>query len=178
MGHRHSREIILDAALAAAIEEGLSQLTFGRLAARLGINDRMVVYYFPTKDDLIAEVVKTTGERLRRALAGAFTPPVRDHRELVRMAWPILTRPDIDAIFGLFLEVNGLATVGREPFRSLVAKFVGAWIGWAASQFDESVSDRIAEAEAAIALIDGLLLLRSIAGAESAGRAATVFGVV
>ena len=34
--------------------DGLSNLTFGRLAKRLGMADRTIVYYFPTKADLIA----------------------------------------------------------------------------------------------------------------------------
>jgi len=48
MGHKHTKEEILDGALRAALDEGLSQLTFGRLAKRMGMNDRMIVYYFPT----------------------------------------------------------------------------------------------------------------------------------
>ena len=43
MGHRHTKEEILEGAVAAAFEDGLSQLTFGRLAKRLGINDRTIV---------------------------------------------------------------------------------------------------------------------------------------
>ena len=56
MGHKHTKEEILEGALAAAFDDGLSQLTFGRLAKRLGINDRVVVYYFPSKDDLTIHV--------------------------------------------------------------------------------------------------------------------------
>ena len=37
MGYRHTKQDILDGALAAVFDEGLNQLTFGRLAKRLGI---------------------------------------------------------------------------------------------------------------------------------------------
>ena len=63
MGHKHTKAEILDGALAAAFDDGLSQLTFGRVAKRLGISDRIVVYYFPTKDDLIGEVILAMGAR-------------------------------------------------------------------------------------------------------------------
>ena len=56
MGYRHTKDDILDAAVATAFEDGLSQLTFGRVAKRRGISDRVVVYYFPTKDELVTEV--------------------------------------------------------------------------------------------------------------------------
>ena len=66
MGYRHTKEEILDGALAAAFDEGLSQLTFGRLAKRLGVSDRIVVYYFPTKTDMITAVVAAlTRSRVR-----------------------------------------------------------------------------------------------------------------
>ena len=73
MGYRHTKEEILEGALAAALDDGLSQLTFGRLAKRLGINDRTIVYYFATKDDLVSEVVVAMGMRLQQTLASAFS---------------------------------------------------------------------------------------------------------
>ena len=49
MGYKYDRNEILAAAVEAVADDGLSQLTFGRLAKRIGINDRSIVYYFPTK---------------------------------------------------------------------------------------------------------------------------------
>ena len=54
----------------AVLDEGLSRLTFGRLAKRIGINDRSIVYYFPTKADLIAETGRPW-ERLPATTAGS-----------------------------------------------------------------------------------------------------------
>jgi len=177
MGHRHSKDDILQGALDAVFDEGLSQLTFGRLAKRLGISDRIVVYYFPTKDDLITEVMGAVGIRLQATLAGAFTEPAADHVELARTAWPVLARRDADPIFALFFEANGLAAAGREPYRRVVTGLVDAWIEWLATFFDGEPAKRRAESEAAIALIDGLLLVRQLAGPESADRAAERLGV-
>lgn len=177
MGPRHSKQEILDAALAAAFDDGLSRLTFGRLAKRLGISDRIVVYYFPTKDDLVTEVVMAMGLQLQERLAAAFTEPARDHRDLVASAWPVLTTPEADPVFALFFEANGLAAVGREPYRSLVPAVVTAWIDWLSSFVEGPDERRRREAETAIALVDGLLLLRLLAGSESAERAARNLGV-
>ena len=58
MGHRHTKEEILSGAVDAAFADGLSQLTYGRVAKRLGINDRTVVYYFPSKDDILLSFVE------------------------------------------------------------------------------------------------------------------------
>ena len=177
MGHRHTKEQLLAAALAAATEDGLSRLTFGRLATRLGVSDRMVVYYFPSKQDLVGEVLLAMGGRLQEALAEAFTVQARDHVELARAAWPVLAREELDATFSLFFEALGLAAAGTEPYRAIATQLVEAWALWAASFLVGDDASRRAEAEAAIALLDGLLLLRQVSGPEAADRAASRLGV-
>ena len=173
MGHKHAKADLLKGALAAAFEHGLSQLTFGRVAKRLGISDRIVVYYFPTKDDLIGEVLYAMGAELQATLAPTLTTPAADHLELLRTAWPILARVESDPVFALFFEAGGLAAAGREPFRTLVPQLMQAWIEWAAEFVEGTRTRRCAEAEAAIAMLDGLLLVRQLAGPEVADRAAT-----
>jgi len=172
MGHKHTKADILEGALAAAFEDGLSQLTFGRVAKRLGISDRIVVYYFPTKDDLIGEVLYAMGAELQATLAPTFTTPAADHIGLLRTAWPILARVESDPVFALFFEAGGLAATGREPFRTLVPQLMEAWIAWAAEFVEGTPTRRRAEAEAAIALLDGLLLVRQLVGPQVADRAA------
>jgi len=176
MGHKHTKAEILDGALGAAFDDGLSQLTFGRLAKRLGISDRIVVYYFPTKDELIAEVLYAMGAQLQATLAPTFSSPAADHLELLRTAWPVLAHPDADPVFALFFEAAGLAATGREPYRTLVPQLVEAWIDWAGEFVSGTPKRRRSEAEAAIAILDGLLLLRQLAGPEAADRAARRIG--
>ena len=176
MGYRHTKDEILDGAIAAAFDEGLSQLTFGRLAKRLGISDRIVVYYFPTKDDLINDVLLALGAQLEAALATTATTPASDHRDLVRAAWPLLARPEVDPVFALFFEAAGLASAGREPYRTFVPQLVTGWIAWAADRIDGTPARRRTEAAAAIATIDGLLILRQLAGPATANQAANAIG--
>jgi AcrR family transcriptional regulator len=177
MGYRHTKQEILEGALAAALDDGLSQLTFGRVAKRLGINDRTVVYYFPTKEALITEVVTSMGLQLQVALGAAFSTPATDHLELARLAWPVLAREETDRIFALFFEANGLAAAGRAPFDTLVPAIVEAWIEWVTNFLTGTASARRAEASATIALLDGLLLLRLLAGPRAATAAARTLGV-
>lgn len=177
VGHRHSRDDLLAGAVATAFDEGLSQLTFGRVARRLGVSDRIVVYYFPTKDALISEVLAALGLQLQLTLAPAFASPATDHLELARTAWPILARPTSDPVFALYFEAIGLAASGREPYRTLVPGLFDAWVEWTASLLSGTRAQRRAEAEATIAVLDGLLLVRHTAGAASAARAARRLGV-
>jgi AcrR family transcriptional regulator len=176
MGYRHTKDEILDGALAVAFDGGLSQLTYGRVAKHLGISDRVVVYYFPSKEDLVSEVLVGVGIQLQQALEPAFRSPAKDHLQLVKAAWPVMARAEADSVFSLFLEATGLAASGREPYRTLVPQLVDAWITWAADYLQGTPAQRRTEAETAIALLDGLLLLRQMAGTAAADRAATRIG--
>jgi AcrR family transcriptional regulator len=177
VGHKHTRAEILEGALAAAFDDGLSRLTFGRLAKRLGISDRVVVYYFPSKDDLISEVILAMGAQLQETLTPAFAQRAADHLELVTAAWPVVATAEADPVFALFFEANGLAASGREPYCSLIPTLVEMWIAWVAEFIDGTPEQQRIEAETAIALIDGLLLLRQLAGPRSAQRAARRIGI-
>ena len=77
----------------------------------------------------------------------------------------------------MFFEANGLAAAGRAPYVDLVPQLVEAWIDWLTAFFTGTVQRRRAEAETAIAVIDGLLLLRLLAGPSAANRAAGRLGI-
>lgn len=176
MGHKHTKAEILAGALETAFADGVSAVSYGRVARHLAISDRIVVYYFPTKADLISEVLMALGGRLQEALAAAVKPPVADHRALLRAAWPVLARPDADHVFAMFFEASGLAAAGRAPYADVVPRLADTWIEWAAGVLDGPPQRRRDEAEAAIALVDGLLLLRQLTGPEAADRAAGRLG--
>jgi AcrR family transcriptional regulator len=168
---------MLAGALDVAFDEGLSQLTFGKVAARAGVSDRTVVYYLPTKDDLITQVFLEVAGRLQIVLAAAFTVPAADHLALARQAWPVLSRNEFDPIFALYFEAIGFAAAGREPYRTLVAQLVDAWATWLTTFLVGTPTARRTEAESAITLVDGLLLLRQTSGPASSARAARRLGV-
>lgn len=176
MGHKHTKAEILAGALETAVAGGLSTLSYGRVARHLAISDRIVVYYFPTKAELISEVLAAIGVELQEALAAVVESPVADHRALLRAAWPVLARPEADRVFAMFFEASGLAAAGRAPYADVVPRLVAAWIDWAAAVLEGPSQQRRDEAETAIAVVDGLLLLRQLAGPEAADRAAGRLG--
>lgn len=169
MGYRYDRDELLAAAVEAALDEGLSRLTFGRLAKRIGVNDRTIVYYFPSKHELLTAVVFELGGRLQMILDAALGDVPVPEGEVVERAWPALATPASDPVFALYLEAIGLAAASVPPFDELAPALLDHWLAWLAPRIDlPTAAERHAAAAAALAAIDGLLILRRLSGAPTA----------
>lgn len=172
MGYLHSKEQILEAAVAVALERGLAGLTFRTVGDRLGIRDRTVVYYFPTKPELAIAVIAALSEELRRILGAAFGDTPRTKAELLSSAWPVLTTPTAERMFALMFEMTGLAVSGQEPYAQLARLQFDAWVDWLSHRtLGSDVQSRRAAALATVATVDGLLLLRQMLGADASDAA-------
>jgi len=178
MGYRHSSEEILGAAVVLALESGMARLTFSQVGARLGISDRTVVYYFPTKADLISAVVGALVADTERLLEEAFGSAPLSQDELMRRAWPVLADPAADPVFRLFFEIIGLAAAGQDPYVDLAAGIASGWVEWLGPRTVGSNPEvRRRRALATMSHIDGLLLVRSVLGPGAAEAAARESGV-
>jgi AcrR family transcriptional regulator len=179
VGYRHSAEEIVGAAAAVALEHGMAGLTYRRVAERLGISDRMVVYYLPTKADLVQAAAGTLSASLQHLLEQAFGNERQDPEELVRAAWPVLATPEADRVFGIFFEVVGLAASRTEPYGQLAPALVTAWLDWLTDRTAGSTPTvRRRRALGVIARIDGLLLVRQTMGPAAATEAARALGIL
>ncbi len=175
MGYKYDERDLLEAAVELVLSEGFSLLTYGRLARRLGLKDRTLVYYFPTKADLVKRTVEALGLRVQVLLAEAFGGSEMSPTELVARAWPTVSSPEADPIFAAFLELVGLAAADREPYRSIAPVAFEEWVSWLTPLV--AADDPRAGAQAAVAILDGLLLLRHASSPEAADMASVaLFG--
>ena len=175
VGYLHSRKDILDGAIAAVFENGVHQLSFGKLATRLGIADRTVVYYFPSKAQLITAVLDTLAERMMTVIAKAFGDEPLPPDELGRRAWSVLTTAEADRVFRVFFEVVGLAAARVSPYADIAPVLINGWATWLEPRVKTANNGR-GETLAMMAKVDGLLLLRHTVGRKPADAAAIAMG--
>ena len=86
------REELAEAATDYALEHGLIGLSLRPLAEALGTSDRMLLYHFRDKDDLVATILRTSAAR--SVLSIRALPASRDLRTAVLDLWrAVSTRP-------------------------------------------------------------------------------------
>jgi AcrR family transcriptional regulator len=178
MGYRHSAEEILDAAVAVVLRSGMAGLTFSSVGAELGISDRTVVYYFPTKLELVLAVTRALATDVEGLLEEAFGSEPLTSQELLARAWPVLTTPGADRVFAIYFEIVGLAVSGQAPYDVLAAGLIENWVSWLTPRVLGSTPEvRRRRALATVAQVDGFLLIRHALGAGPAEVAAREAGI-
>lgn len=172
MGYKHDHDTLLTAAVGFVETNGLSRLTFGRLAKHMGIADRTLVYYFPTKADIITEVLEAISVRLLGRLAAAFGDESLPRIELLKQAWPVVTSTEAAPTFRVFLELGGLAASGVEPYAAIARAIFIGWHDWLTTLIDAPTPTRRSdEAAVFIAQIDGLMLMHMAGDPKMAEQA-------
>lgn len=177
MRARHQPDDLLAAARDVVATEGLARLSFGRVAARLGIADRTVVYYFPTKTALVEAVITCIRDELQALLDGVLDGRPVPPDELVRRVWPILSSASGDRTFNVFYELLGLAAAGQPPYSRIAAPFVAGWVEWTEQRVTgNTANSKRRSALAVVARLDGVLLMRQVLGPEASNAAAAELG--
>ena len=109
-----------------ALRHGLIGLSLRPLAASLGTSDRMLLYHFGTKDDLVAAVLRESNDR---AIAGlSALPASADLRAAVHDLWSLVRSPAVEPCSRLYVEAAALGLLGREPYASVVREANARWM--------------------------------------------------
>ncbi len=154
------------------LANGIADLSLRPLAAQLGTSDRMLLYYFGTRDALIVEILDAASGQLHNAL-GEQAPTARvPPASLLTQVWKQLTNPELDAPLRLYLEVDALAARGIQPFVTVAQRVTGVWHQWISDRLLVQPRRRAAAASALLAVVDGLLIQRFTADPRSADGAA------
>ncbi|MGL5928993.1 MAG: hypothetical protein ACRCY8_08665, partial [Dermatophilaceae bacterium] len=155
-------------------------LTFAAVARELGTNDRTVVYYLPTKEALLAEVLSAIGDRLREVLDDALGRHPASADAVLRRVWPLLGTDDADPVFAVFFELMGRAArPGAEGSldHTTAVTLTESWVEWMSNRISADDDDgRRRAALGLLAQLDGLLLLRRLLGSADADLAAAALG--
>src|SRR4249919_2365002 len=137
------REQLLAAATDYVLEHGLIGLSLRPLAAEIGTSDRMLLYHFADKDDLVAAVLTECTDRSVAELRAL--PAAPDVRRAVLALWAAMTSDQLDRCQRVYVEAAALGLFGREPYVSAVR---GANRDWMVALTDQLVAAGVAATKA------------------------------
>src|SRR4051794_13705551 len=122
------RDRVLAAVTDHVVEHGLADLSLRPLAAALDTSPRMLLYYFDSKERLVAEALAAARTRqAEQAQAWLAAQPELGPSELLKRFWRwqlAEQRP----FLRLFFEVYGLALQEPERFPGFLEAAVGDWL--------------------------------------------------
>jgi AcrR family transcriptional regulator len=123
------REALLELVVDYVTAHGLVGLSLRPLADAVGSSPRVLLYYFGSKDELIALVLRRLRERQAAALR-ELPRNARTYRETIIGAWRILSDPKYEKLSRTFFEIYGVALQAPERYGEFVCQSVLDWIAF------------------------------------------------
>ena len=120
------RDVLAEGATDYVLEHGLIGLSLRPLGAALGTSDRMLLYHFAGRDDLVATVLRLSNERSVRTIRAL--PASAGLREAVLDLWHTFSTPELARCQRLYVEACALGVLGTEPYASLMVEANDVWL--------------------------------------------------
>jgi len=149
------REELAEAATDYALEHGLIGLSLRPLAQALGTSDRMLLYHFDDKDDLVATILRSTVARSAQNLREL--PPPRDLRSAVTELWRAVSTGPEERCQRLYVEAAALGLFGREPYATTVRETNTQWVSAVSAHFERAGLSKAAARQATV-LVDAAFM--------------------
>lgn len=126
------RRDLLDRVRDYVMQNGVVDLSLRPLAKALGTSDRMLLYYFGTKERMVAEALDIYERRplLRtRELLEAVGPPASpaDLRRFMEEVWRQFGDPDVRAALPLYFEIMSASVLHPGRYGPFMSGIVSEW---------------------------------------------------
>lgn len=150
------------------LEVGLGDAGLRALAKAAGLSDRMLLYYFKTKDEVLEAALRVVAERMAvlLALVGGEDPERAPPAALLAGLAPMIKAEAVRPYLRLTLQLSAAAASGDGLLRRIGGELVDLFVDWVSARLDVPPSDRRGTALLLLATVDGLALLDSLGRAD------------
>ncbi len=143
------------------LTEGLNKTGLRLLAEVAGTSDRMLIYYFGSKDALLDEVLGTIAAQVTEQLDALLGTQQRTAVELLAQLTAVTSNEAFTPAVQLWFELVGLAARRQEPYLSNARVLAGNWITWIAARLEDPSEQA---PEDLYAHLEGRLMLQLLQG--------------
>lgn len=166
---RMSKATLLPKLAAHVLEEGLSAASLRPLAKAAGTSDRMLIYHFGTKDDLIREVLEYISSIYSAALDAAVGGTrAKSRQDVIARVLAHMRDPVMQPFLALWWEIVAGASRGGESHRVAAKHMMDRLLDWLVEQMPEGDPDPKGGARYLLTLIEGAQMLSTIGHARTA----------
>jgi AcrR family transcriptional regulator len=158
------REAAIERMADHVLSEGLGAATLRPLAAAAGTSDRMLLYYFADKDELLTATLDRIATRMMVQLDGAIpVEPRRPFPVLLEQVWAALASESLQSYMPLWLDLASGAARGLQPHRDLAGEIADGFLAWVTIRLQpETNGEPSLSAPLFLASIEGMYLLKAI----------------
>ena len=160
------------------LRHGLQGASLRPLASAAGTSDRMLLYYFRDKEDLIEAVLTRVVEGFR----GLLDPTVAKRKPLKALLpefAALLRSNEVRPHMQLWMEMTALSSRGEEPFRRVAGAICDGFLEWLALRIRaRNESERRRTAAFRLCLLEGMLIFDSLDRGRLADAAITYLAPV
>lgn len=157
------RDALIDTLADHVLAEGLSASSLRPLAKAAGTSDRMLLYYFKDKAEVIAAVLERIAARLVAMLDQHRAPTPQPIDVLRRTLLATFFDDALWPYMRIWLEVASLSARGDPLYRDIGAQIGRGFLAWGIVQIDAPTPEaRAVDAARLMVSIEGALVLRSL----------------
>lgn len=155
------REKTIERLAGHLLETGLGETSLRQLAKAAGVSDRMLLYYFADKAEVLSAVITRIAGQVAMDLDATLPPDVTlPPGAMIMLAAEMTAGPQMRGFMRLWVEMIAAAARQEEPFAGIASQVLASFRSFMAPRLDcPPGTDREAIAGAIIALIDGLALV-------------------
>ncbi len=169
------REAAIERMADHVLSQGLGAATLRSLAAAAGTSDRMLLYYFADKDELLAATLDRIATRMIARLDDAIpAEPRKPFPALLEQVWAAMASESLRPFMPLWLELASGASRGLQPHHDVSGRIMDGFLTWVTVRLRPEDDGEPAQlAPLFLASIEGLYLLEAIGRSALADSAVT-----
>lgn len=153
----------LEGMAAYVLEHGLNTASLRPLARAAGTSDRMLIYHFTSKDQLVAELLQYLSDDMAEKLDLAL-PPKRAEtmQQCMEHILVLLRTEEFGRYLRLWLDILAQAGQGHADHKETGKKMIDSYLSWLKNHVPLDTPDPDKTVSLMLTLIDGIIVLDTL----------------
>lgn len=158
-----SRETLLPRLAAFVLAQGIGAASLRPLARAAGTSDRMLIYHFGSKEQLLVDVLALLAQDYSRMLDGVFDQaPPASRRAMLERIYQLSDSPAAAPYVALWWDMVAGAAREFPGFREAAQTVVALLLGWLEAHMPADDPDPVAGARHLLTVVEGAQVLRAV----------------